>query len=71
MKDKARLSFNVSIGKKECREAQFQQSTGKSIQQAKEEKVRTVTPKNLDQWEKEGSLLRQNKNLFSALEGIQ
>jgi hypothetical protein len=37
----------------EYKRRQFQEGMEKSIQQAKEGKVRTVTPEELDRWEKE------------------
>jgi hypothetical protein len=43
----------VLIGMKEYRKAQFKERLLKSIQQAKEGKVRTVSSEELDQWEKE------------------
>lgn len=42
----------VVIGMKEYRKAQFNEKMSKSIQQAKEGKVRSVTSKDLDKWEK-------------------
>jgi hypothetical protein len=36
-----------------CRKAQFKERMSRSIQQAKEGKVRTVSSEELDQWEEE------------------
>jgi len=43
----------VIIGMNEYRKAQLNKKLEKSIQQAKEGKIRTVSSKELDQWEKD------------------
>lgn len=43
----------VILGMQEYKKRQFQERMEKSIQQAKEGKVRTVTSQELDRWEKE------------------
>lgn len=43
----------VMMGMKEYRKAQFNERMAKSIQQAKDGKVRTISTKELNQWEKE------------------
>lgn len=43
----------VVMGMKEYKKAKFNEKMSKSIQQAKEGKVRTVSSKELDQWEKD------------------
>jgi hypothetical protein len=43
----------VVIGMKEYRKAKFNEKMSRSIQQAKEGKVRTVSSEELDQWVKD------------------
>jgi hypothetical protein len=43
----------VIIGMNEYKKAQFTEKMSRSIQQAKEGKVRTVSAEELDQWEKD------------------
>ncbi len=43
----------VMLGMKEYERAKFNKKMGKSIQQAKKGKVRTVSPNELDRWESE------------------
>lgn len=43
----------VVIGMKEYRKAKLNEKLSKSVQQAKKGKVRTVSAKELDQWEKD------------------
>ncbi len=43
----------VILGMEEYKKKQFQDQLKKSLQQAKEGKVKTITAKELDQWEQE------------------
>ncbi len=43
----------VQMGMKEYQKAKFKEKMSRSIQQAKEGKVRIVTSQELDQWEKD------------------